>query len=116
MTSLKLSDINVGDVIYCLEATYYQGRVGGSLCKYTIVSIKELYVSMRQFGDASGDIYSTGCYGDGTFSDIIGMYYNIDDAHLNAIEYNETNNPALCSKLRTEYEKLKKMKILMAKI
>ena len=116
MTSLKLSDISVGDVVYRLEMVYYQGKIGGDLYKYTIVSKHELYVGMHQFGDTSGEIYSTGCYGDGTFSDIIGMYYNIDDAHLNAIEYNETNNPALCSKLRTEYEKLKKMKILMAKI
>lgn len=116
MTSLKLSDISVGDVVYCLEMVYYRGGLGGDLCKYTIVSMGELYVGMHQFGDTSGEIYSTGCYGDGTFCDVIGMYHNIDDAHLNAIEYNETINPALCSKLHTEYEKLKKMKILIAKI
>ena len=116
MTSLKQSDISVGDVVYCLEMIYYQGKIGADLCKYTIVSTHGLYVSMHQFGDTSGETYSTGCYGDGTFCDIIGMYHDLDDAHLNAIEYNETNNPALCSKLRIEYEKLKKMKILIAKI
>lgn len=116
MTSLKQSDISVGDVVYCLEMIYYQGKIGADLCKYTIVSIHELYVGMHQFGDTSGEIYSTGCYGNGTFCDIIGMYHNIDDAHLNAIEYNETNNPPLGSKLRTEYKKIKKIKKLIDKI
>jgi len=116
MNSLKLSDINVGDIVYCLETVYYQGMVGGDLDKYTIISIDEQYIGMNRFGDTSGEIYSSSFHEDGTFTSIIGMYYNIDDAHTNAIEYNETKNPALSSVLRIEHEKIKKMRILRAKI